>query len=211
MMTNVMTNPTSRQKILAYLSQHPAASAEEISLSLRVTAANIRHHLSILVADGRVRLIGMRPEQGRGRPVRVYSPGETILGDNLETLAGALLDILAEANPVGLPEAILQSLATRLVPTPSGVKGAHITRRLAAAIEQLALCGYQARWEAHAAAPRVIIEGCPYAAIVQKHPELCRVDAIILEQLLQGGSRQTARMEKNSRGLSFCQFELRIT
>ena len=82
----------------------------------------------------------------------------------------------------------------------------HITRRLAAVIEFLNRLGYAARWEAHAAAPRIIFEHCPYALLVAKHPELCRMDAFLLMQRLDRQVEQTACLERNARGTLFCQF-----
>jgi hypothetical protein len=82
----------------------------------------------------------------------------------------------------------------------------HITRRLAQAIEQLNLLGYQSRWEAHASGPRVIFEHSPYAALIQKHPELCRMDKILLRQLLGVEVEQAAKLEISARGLPFCMF-----
>ncbi len=210
-MTNVMTNITSRHRILSYLSQHNGASAAEISRSLRVTEANIRYHLSILVSDGRVQVLGLRPERGRGRPVQVFGLGEAAMGDNLAGLVDVLfVQIFANVTSAE-PDSVLQSLAARLVPTQAGdaIADRHITRRLAQLIAQLNRFGYAARWEAHAAAPRVIFEHCPYAAVLAKHPELCRMDGFILMQNLGGQVEQNARLEKNARGTLFCQFVLK--
>src|SRR5687768_10238274 len=84
----IMTSPNARQRILAYLQAHPGVSAGEIGRALRVTPANIRHHLSILVSDGRAKVLGERRPagsagQGRGRPVQVYGLGDMAAGDNL--------------------------------------------------------------------------------------------------------------------------------
>jgi predicted ArsR family transcriptional regulator len=208
MMTNVMTNSSSRQRILSYLGQHNGASALEISRALRVTAANIRYHLGILEADGRVQQLGLRPESGRGRPVQIYGLGQAALGDNLSGLVDGLFTQLTENLSAGDLDALMQALAVRLVPLKPGESAGHITRRLAQTITQLNLSGYAARWEAHAAAPRIIFERCPYAAVIAKHPELCRMDRFILEQHLGGEIEQTARLEKNARGTLFCQFVL---
>ena len=209
MMTNVMTKSTARQRILGYLSQHNGASALEISRALKVTAANIRHHLSILVADGRAQVLGSRQEQGRGRPVQVFGIGEAGLGDNLEALAGALLAQLFENAGPDERDNLLKTLANRLAPRLPGEASLHITRRLAQIIARLNRSGYAARWEAHAIAPRIIFDHCPYAALIADHPEICQMDRFILEQGLGGRVEQTERLEKNARGTTFCQFELR--
>lgn len=204
-----MTAQTARQRILAYLGQHRGASAAEVSRALRVTAANVRRHLAILAADGRVQSLGARPADGPGRPVQIYGLADAGLGDHLAGLAGALLAQMAESVPAEKQDAFLLALALRLLPVKAEtLDGLHITRRLAAGVDQLNRLGYAARWEAHAAAPRIIFEHCPYRALVEKHPELCRMDGFLLAQALGRDVEQTAKLEKNTRGTLFCQFVL---
>jgi predicted ArsR family transcriptional regulator len=207
-MTNVMTKTTSRQRILAYLRAHHGVTAGEIALALRVTPANIRHHLSILVADGRAQSLGARPGQGPGRPEQIYGLSDAAVGDNLAGLSDGLLSHFLENVPAQGLEAALEALAARLASGQPPGRTLHITRRLALTIEQLNALGYASRWEAHASGPRVIFEHCPCAAIIAKHPELCRMDAFLLQKLLGVPVTQTAQRELNARGLPFCMFLL---
>lgn len=211
MMTNVMTTLPARQRILIYLRQHKGVSAAEIGRAFRVTAANIRRHMSILVSDGRVEILGLRAVEGPGRPVQIFGLADAGLEDHLAGLAEALLVQLAEGVPKDRQDAILRTLALRLQPEHPGLAGdnnANITRRLAASIELLNRLGYQARWEAHAAAPKIIFEHCPYRVLVGRHPELCRMDVILVSDYLGRDVEQTAKLEKNARGTFFCQFVL---
>lgn len=201
-----MTKQTARQRILIYLRDHNGVSASEISRALRVTAANVRHHLSILVGDGRVKNIGTRPGKTPGRPVQIYGLSDAALGDNLAGLADALLaEVLENASAPEL-DALLQALAARLAPVEPNEATGHITRRLASAVGRLNRLGYAARWEAHAAGPRVIFEHCPYAAIIERHPELCRMDSFILSNLLNSEVAQVSKLGLNTRGLPICIF-----
>ena len=209
MMTNVMTKLTSRQRILAYLRLHNGVSAAEISRALRVTAANVRHHLGLLVADGRIQNLGPRPGGARGRPVQVYGLSDTAIGDNLAGLADLVLSVLLENVPAPGREALLENLAARLAPVTPGEATGSLPRRLALTIEQLNRLGYAARWEAHAQAPRILFEHCPYAALIRNHPELCGLDVFILSQHLGAAVEQTACLEKTARGTTFCQFALK--
>jgi predicted ArsR family transcriptional regulator len=206
MMTNVMTKYTSRQRILDYLGKHNGASAIEICRALCVTAADVRYHLSILVSDGRVQMLGLRQEKGRGRPVKIYGPGKAAIGDNLTNLVDALFIQVLGNSAENENDLIMRALADRMIPMQAGETEVQLTRRLARTILQFNRYGYGARWEAHAAAPRIIFEHCPYAAVIAKHPELCRMDKIMLEQHLGESVEQTARLEKNDRGILFCQF-----
>jgi predicted ArsR family transcriptional regulator len=201
-----MTNITSRQRILAYLRQHHGVSAAEISLALGVTPANARHHLSILESDGRVKPLGLRAGLGSGRPVKVFGLGDAISGDNIDGLAQALLQQLFTSCPVNARDELMQALAGRILPEADS--SAPITRKLALTIEKLNRLGYASRWEAHAAAPRIIFESCPYAGLVQKYPELCRMDRSILQHQLGVDVVQTACLEKTARGTLQCQFAI---
>jgi len=205
-MTNVMTTPTSRQRILAYLRDHNGVSAAEISRVLRVTTANVRHHLAHLVTDGRVKVVAERLGNGKGRPVRLFGLGDAAVGDNLAGLADVLLlEVLGNA-PAPAQESVLRSLAARLAAAQSVEATGHITRRLALTIERLNRLGYVSRWEAHAAGPRIIFEHCPYAALIGSHPELCRTDTFFLSNLLTAEVTQVSKLELNARGLPFCLF-----
>ncbi len=83
---------TARQKVLAFLARQRVASAGQIGHALNMSAATVRHHLSVMSADGRISQAGVRPAPGRGRPVKEFRLSEKILGDNLAFLAAAVLD-----------------------------------------------------------------------------------------------------------------------
>lgn len=212
-----MPKPNARQRILSYLQTHHGVTAAEISRALRVTPANIRHHLSILASDGRAKIVGERRPiqnagqvgQGRGRPVQLYGLGDTASGDNLSGLADAALAQWLAALSPDQRDSALGALAAHLADVPTGERSSPITGRLARAVARLNALHYRARWEAHAQGPRVIFEQCPYAAILEKHPELCRMDGFLLKELLGAETSQTAKLELNARGLPFCMFVLK--
>lgn len=201
-----MTKVNARQRVLEYLQGHPAVTAGEVARALRVTPANIRHHLSILVSDGRARMLGVRPAQGRGRPLLVYGPGAATAGDNLAVLVDVVLSQWLDALAPAEQDSLLRALAAQLVGLAPGELPGALTRRLAQAIERLNTWRYRARWEAHAQGPRIIFEHCPYAAIIAGHPELCRLDGFILGELLGAQVTQLAKLEPDVRGLPFCMF-----
>lgn len=190
---------TTRQKILDYLKRNRTVSSRELARSLHMTPANARHHLGILAADGRVEVVSQR-KAGKGRPEKVYRLAGTLVGDNLPALTAALL---TEAGPMIEMEALGKRLAGE-----TASAGLPLARRLASAVERLNAMHYQARWEAGAEGPRVVLGHCPYAAVIAEHPELCKMDAALLANLLGGNARQTARLEKGAGGLPYCVFVL---
>jgi len=168
-----------------------------------MTGANIRHHLAVLESNDLIEIVGQRKE-GRGRPLHVYGLSRRVQGDGLDKLAGTLFDIWLGGAPDESREAGLRSVAERL----AGVTDVKIPvmKRLIRAVERLNELHYQARWEASAAGARLILGHCPYAAIVADHPELCRMDAFLLETRLGSSVEQTAKLQLSDKGLPFCAF-----
>ncbi len=167
---------TARQKVLTYLTKNRTASAREISRSLKMSAATVRHHLRVLVSDGRLEMESVRGREGRGRPEKVYSIPRGALGDNLSALAEALL---TEAGRSVRVEALAKRLAGE-----ADFKSQPVSKRLSLVVEKLNQMNYHAKWEAGAAGPRIIFGHCPYAAVLKNHPELCQMDVALLSNLL---------------------------
>ena len=178
---------TARKKVLTYLTKNRTASAREISRSLKMSAATVRHHLRVLVADGRLEMESVREREGRGRPEKVYSLPRSALGDNLSMLAEVLL---AEANSLLKIEAVAKRLAGE-----ADFKDQPIAKRLNLVVERLNQMNYHAKWEAGAGGPRILFGHCPYAAIIAKHSELCAMDAKLLKELFGDEMEQIAKIE----------------
>lgn len=191
-----------QQKIYQYLQRNSSATAGELSGSLGMTAANIRHHLARMTQEGMIET-SLQASSGRGRPTYRYSLSIKAQANNLDALSNTLLlEYLAQFLPAEKPAA-LQRLASRLLEIlaagrPMPPAGAHLTRRLTNSVQFLNACLYQARWEAHASGPNLMLGHCPYIAILAQHPELCQVDAFLLEKLLNSPVKQVARLGANS-------------
>jgi predicted ArsR family transcriptional regulator len=190
---------TARQKVLSYFNKSRTASAREISRALKMSPATVRHHLRVLSSDGRLEIVSVRGRDKRGRPEKVYSLPQAALGDNFSALSDALL---AEAGS----EVQVEALARRLA-GESNFASQPVAKRLNSTIENLNQMNYHARWEAGSEGPRIIFSHCPYAAIIEKHPELCQMDQAVLKEWM-GGQRavQISRMGKG--GSSICVFAI---
>ena len=180
---------TARQKVLAYLNKTRTASAREVSRALKMSAADVRYHLRVLVSDGRLEVMSVRNREGRGRPEKVYSLPRAALGDNMSALSDALL---AEAGS----RVEVEALAKRLV-GESDFASQPIAKRLNLVVEKLNEMNYHARWEAGAEGPRIIFGHCPYAAIIAKHPELCRMDEAMLKELMGQSAEQLSKIGRD--------------
>lgn len=194
-----------RLRILDHIRRYQAASVSELSRVLGVTGANIRHHIAILESNELVEIVGQRRD-GRGRPLKVYGLSRRMLGNGLEELASGLLEAWLVGVDDRTRQVCLRSVAERLAGKNNQDEERSVPRRLAQAINRLNELHYQARWEASAAGPRLILGYCPYSAIILNHPELCQMDGYLLETRLALLVDQTEKLQLNARGLPFCEF-----
>lgn len=191
---------TARQKVLAHLKKTRSASAREIARALKMSAPNVRHHLSVLKSDGRVEFVSVNNREGRGRPEKLYSLSQAALGDNLSALANALLTVAG-------PRLNVEAVASRMLDSAQ-FANLPIPKRLALLVEKLNEMHYQAHWEAGADGPRVIFGRCPYSQVIEQHPELCKMDAALLGISLGRPAIQLQKNETGARGL--CPFIFQV-
>ena len=194
-----------RLKIFDHIRCNQTSTVGELSRVLGVTGANIRHHLAILESNELVEIVGQRKD-GRGRPMNLYGLSRRMLGDTLDELAGGLLATCSAESDHRAQQARLRSVAEKLAGANNDEKESSIPRRLTRAIDRLNELHYRARWEAGAAGPRLILCHCPYAAIILNHPELCQMDAYLLETQLGLLVDQTEKLQLSAKGLPFCAF-----
>jgi predicted ArsR family transcriptional regulator len=188
-----------RQKVLNHLKKTRTASAREIARALKMSAPNVRHHLSVLASDGRVEVMESRPLDGRGRPEKIYSLAQSALGDNLSALTDALLTVAGKkVNVEAVASHILDVEQFSNLPVP---------KRLALLIEKLNAMNYQARWEAGPEGPRVLFGRCPYWKVIEKHPEICKMDEVLLQRAM---ARPVAGTQKGERTHGACPFIFQI-
>lgn len=197
-----------RQHILSYLQSQRSASAGEMSLAFGMTAANLRHHLRLMREEGLVEVVRKLPAEGRGRPSALYGLTQGAQADNSRLLADALLSELTAAEVPKREETRLKRLARRMAGDEKPPQG-QITQRLVGAVRRLDELGYRARWEARPGGPQVVLGHCPYASIIEKHPELCRMDAHLLEGLSGEAVVQLSKLEPGPEGPPQCVFTLR--
>lgn len=205
---------TSRQKVLDYIQAHSVTSAREISQALKMTQANARHHIHILLSQGLLEKAGVRQQLGKGRPMSLYRLSQQAIGDNLHLLLNAVLILLSERHEAETYESILKKIAGYLAETGdenlsrTSSTTLPLSRRLVAAIQILNHLKYQARWEAHQHGPHIILGRCPYQRVLPLHPELCRIDLYLLEQITLSEMRQIEKLSKDASGSTFCSFHL---
>ncbi len=200
-----------RALVLEVLRRRGWATAAELARSLGMTTANVRHHLDELQAASLVEVVAARPSGRRGRPVKVYALSSGVVGDNLENLTKALLEVLLEGAKEGEIQNRLNVLARQLVAQVEAAPAeSSLSLRLGSAVERLNTFRYRARWEASAQGPRLILGRCPYRRLVESHPELCQMDAYLVSALTGYPAEQVAKQISLGGGLPICVFLVRV-
>jgi len=196
---------TARKRVLDFVAAHPETSASQMARGLGMSAPAVRHHLAILRSDGRIEASAGFPGQRRGRPETRYRVSEQLLGNNLAMLSDSLLRAWSGQAGTELMDALAQGLRDQLGTVDASVAAAN---RLSALVSRLNLFHYEAHWEAGATGPRLIFGHCPYAAVIEKHPELCQMDARAVSEIMRSETRQIAKMTAGGLSESKCVFSL---
>ena len=197
---------STRHRLLDYLGLKQIATSTELSRILQVTSANVRHHLNLLHKEGLIQIIGEKQPQGPGRPAKLYSLSNKQKQANLVLLIEALLQVITSEYSPGDRSLKMQQVAVYI--SGSTNSDGNLSKRLFHAINRLNELHYQARWEAHQQAPRIILGNCPYTAIVNNHPEICQVDKYLLESLLNLPVEQESRLIRDDRDFTYCLFNV---
>ena len=188
-----------------YLHAHPGATSGETSRALNQTPANVRHHLIALEREGLVHAL-RRPGKGRGRPQKAYRLTAALDASGFTALSELLLEAHLSGRSEPERERALRDLAEGLGDFPPASQLKTLPRKLGSLMDRLSALHYEPRWEARAGGPEIILGQCPFASIIARHPELCSVDAKLLERGLALRVRQVAKLEPNQRGLPICVF-----
>lgn len=186
--------PSTRSRIINHLREHPTATAAEISRAWGLTLADIRYHLGALVEKGLVEVVPRDPKQAlrRGRPTLTYRLATGAQPDNLAGLCAALLDQLLRNTSTNEEKSDQLRAAAEFMARDFVIPDSTV-QRLNRAVAFLNRLSYQARWEASARGPRVLLRRCPYAVLLDRYPELCTLDRLLIGQLVGMPVKQAAR------------------
>lgn len=201
---------SSRLQIIDYLHEHRVATSSDLSRILHLTSADVRHHLSQLSKQGSIITLGQRLTRQRGRPAKLYALSEPMSRNNLDLLAHHLLVQISSQYSISDYQQQLRNIAIRFA-SGSERDTSNITRRIYGAIKYLKDLNYDASWEAHSRSPRLILGHCPFAAILDQHPDICLLDAYLLEILVDRPVQQIEKLSTATRDLPYCVFVLQDT
>lgn len=203
--TLIMPKTTTRNLIFDYLEQHPFSSSDDLSRRFSISGATARHHLLLLVEEGRITIASNKVKNNRGRPFQTYQVVDKL---SLVNLAQALIVLINHLEPnVPLLDALIKCQIDRMK-IGLNHKYSNLTLQLIHLVEQLNKIGYHARWEVHRSSPQLIFENCPFSTVNNREKLFCPMDVRMLQQILGHNIQQVKRFEMSESGQRVCRFIL---
>ncbi|MBP8864481.1 MAG: ArsR family transcriptional regulator, partial [Anaerolineae bacterium] len=202
------TMQDTRQQILEILKRKGEVTVQELSQELRLTSVTIRHHLEILRSEGYITDPEVHRSSRPGRPryaYRLTSTAADLFPTNYSGLANALLEALDTSLPGESREELLAAVGRQLA-AGAGDLPTDREKRLDQVIAYIKQLGFVARWERdEEGAYHIFVCNCPYHYVAHSHPEICRIDEVMLSQLT---GAQLIRTEERASEDAFCKYEL---
>lgn len=207
--TNLINYQT-RERILSYLQENRVVTALDLSRAWGLSRTDIRYHLNELMEEG---LVEQVPQDGtkqgtRGRPKQFFRLASSETPDNLAGLSSALLSLIRSISEEEKDNSLKENLLQKIADTMRGTwySSPSLAQRYNQAVVFLNDHGYRARWEARAAGPLLSIRNCPYASLLPNFPEMCQIDQLLIEGMVQSRMEQTSRMDLKHGRPPTCQF-----
>jgi predicted ArsR family transcriptional regulator len=174
---------STRGQIITLL-RRSSRTVDELAQALELTHTAVRAHLAALARDG---LVKQRSERrGSGKPSSVYDltpAAEYLFPKSYGLYLDQLLDVLSERTPADEVETLLREVGRRIA-TQWTIPPGDLRVRLDEAAEVLNELG--GLMERESEGETMCIRGyrCPFAAVVQEHPEVCDLAETLVTELV---------------------------
>jgi len=195
---------STRGQIVTLLRTAPA-TVEELAGKLKLTDNAVRAHLATLERDGLVKQSGLR--RGPRKPHFTYvltEEADRLFPKAYDALLNQLLAVLKTRLEPAEIEDVLRAVGRALAADASTGNEMSLDRRVQTALKVLEAIGGAAEIEQHGDKIVIISSGCPLAAAVSVHPEVCRLAETLVAEIVK-----VPVEEKCDRtGRPKCRFEL---
>lgn len=196
---------SSRGRIITLL-RGTTKTVNELSEELELTDNAVRAHLLSLERDGLIRQSGI--QRGTRKPHFAYqltNEAETLFPKAYDAVLTQLIAVLkGRLTPAALEQA-LRDVGSSLARTQTvGTKDADLESRLNNGLTALEAIGGTARIEKDDGKCLISSDGCPLAAVVSEHPEVCRLAETLLSEII--GEKVQERCDRE--GSPRCRFEV---
>jgi predicted ArsR family transcriptional regulator len=184
-----------------------ACSVEELAGQLDLTDNAVRAHLLTLERDGLVRQSGVR--RGARKPHFTYSltqEAERLFPKAYDLLLNELIAVLKCRLSQDEINGVLREVGRSLAAGAASHEEDDLPSRVRTAIKVLEAIGGAA--ESEQQGEKIIIKssGCPLAAAVTTHPEVCRLAETLIAEVVKASVKEQCNRE----GIPQCRFEIEL-
>ena len=196
---------TTRGRIVTFL-RGTTKTVNELAEELGLSDNAVRAHLLSLERDGLIRQSGI--QRGTRKPHFAYeltSEAEKLFPKAYDAVLNQLLAVLkGRLTPVAVERA-LRDVGSSLARTQKGgTQDDDLESRLNNGLTALEAIGGTARIERDGEKCVISSDGCPLAAVVSDHPEVCRLAETLMSEII--GENVQERCDRE--GVPRCRFEV---
>jgi predicted ArsR family transcriptional regulator len=195
---------STRGQIVTLLRSAPC-TVEELAGNLKLTDNAVRAHLATLERDGLVRQSGLR--RGPRKPHFTYvltDEADKLFPKAYDALLNQLLAVLKTRLEPAEIEDVLREVGRALAADAQPGNSASLESRVQTALKVLEAIGGAAAVEHHGDKLVIASSGCPLAAAVSVHPEVCRLAETLVAEIVKVPVEEHCDREGRPR----CRFEL---
>ena len=176
---------STRGQIVTLLRAAPC-TVEELAGKLKLTDNAVRAHLSTLERDGLVRQSGLR--RGPRKPHFTYvltEEADRLFPKAYDALLNQLIAVLKTRFLPAEIEDVLREVGRALAADASTGQNLSLESRVQTALKVLEAIGGAAEIEQHGDKIVIVSSGCPLAAAVSVHPEVCRLAETLVAEIVK--------------------------
>ena len=195
---------STRGQIVTILRASPC-TVEELAGKLELTDNAVRAHLLTLERDGFVRQSGLRRGPRKPHFTYVLTPqADTLFPKAYDALLNQLIAVLKNRLDHPQIEDVLREVGRAVAAgAPAGSNGS-LEQRVQNALKVLESLGGSAEVEQHDGKIVIRGNGCPLAAAVSAHPEVCGLAETLVAEIVKAPVREYC----DRAGRPSCRFEI---
>ena len=180
-----------------------ACTVDELATRLELTDNAVRAHLATLERDGLVRQSGLKRGPRKPHFTYVLTPeADALFPKAYDTLLNQLIAVLKTRLEPAQIEDVLREVGRAMA--TDAPEGGSLQSRVQTAVKMLEAIGGSAEIVEQGDITVIKGNGCPLAAAVSMHPEVCRLAETLVAEIVKVPVREVCNRE----GRPQCRFEI---
>ena len=196
---------STRGQIVTILRRSPC-TVDELAGKLELTDNAVRAHLLSLERDGLVRQSGLRRGPRKPHFTYVLTPeADRLFPKAYDALLNQLIAVLKTRLNADEIEDVLREVGRAVAADAPGGQNADLESRVQTALKVLEAIGGAAEVEQHEDKFVIVGSGCPLAAAVAVHPEVCHLAETLVAEIVKVPVEEHC----DRHGTPKCRFEIK--